>query len=241
MNLREGIQMRRAVRDFTANQVEESTIRSLLSAAVQAPSAMNVQPWAFAVVQNTGQLKRYSDRAKQMLLRASEGNAKVQGYRDLLESEGFNIFYNASTLVAIGALEVGIYTEADCWLAAENLMLAATDAGLGTCCIGFAIPLLNTPEVKAEIGFGAAGEVFAPKAHRPVVTTGLNASISLARKDGAAPDTFDSRPCGADRTTKEEPRNRVTSIPRKVGCAGGDTPRGPRKKNFLVARGRNAG
>lgn len=162
MNLKEAIQRRRAVRDFADKQVDEPTIRSLLSAAVQAPSAMNVQPWAFAIIQNTGQLKRYSDRAKQLLLRATEKDAKVQSYRELLENETFNIFHNASTLVVIGALEVGIYTAADCWLAAENLMLAATDAGLGTCCIGFAVPLLNTPEVKAELGFGAAGEVFAP-------------------------------------------------------------------------------
>jgi nitroreductase len=162
MTLTEAIQRRRAVRDFADKQVEESTIRALLSAAVQAPSAMNVQPWTFAIVQNTGLLKRYSDRAKQLLLRATEEDAKAQSYRELLENEAFNIFHNAGTLVAIGALEVGLYTAADCWLAAENLMLAATDAGLGTCCIGFAVPLLNTLDVKAELGFGAAGEVFAP-------------------------------------------------------------------------------
>jgi nitroreductase len=31
-------------------------------------------------------------------------------------------------------------------------MLAACAMGLGTCCIGFGAPVLNRPEVKAELG-----------------------------------------------------------------------------------------
>lgn len=64
--------------------------------------------------------------------------------------------------MAIGAAEPGTYTEADCWLAAEVLMLAAYDAGLGTCPIGFAVPVLNAPDVKRELGFPDAGVVVAP-------------------------------------------------------------------------------
>ena len=74
----------------------------------------------------------------------------------------FNIFYDASTLIVIGVAERGTYADADCWLAAANLMLAATEAGLGTCPIGFAIPVLNAPEVKKEIGLPPAGVAVAP-------------------------------------------------------------------------------
>jgi nitroreductase len=41
--------------------------------------------------------------------------------------------------------------DADCWLAAENLMLAACALGLGTCCIGSAVTVLNRPDVKSEL------------------------------------------------------------------------------------------
>jgi hypothetical protein len=34
--------------------------------------------------------------------------------------------------------------------------------GLGTCCIGFAIGILNTPDVKRELGIPEAGAVVAP-------------------------------------------------------------------------------
>jgi nitroreductase len=65
-------------------------------------------------------------------------------------------------LIVIGVDERGTYTDADCWLAAANLMFAATEAGLGTCPIGFAIPVLNVPDVKAEIGLPETGTAVAP-------------------------------------------------------------------------------
>ena len=73
----------------------------------------------------------------------------------------FNIFYDASTLVIIGVAERGPYTDADCWLAAENVLLAACAAELGSCCIGFAIPVLNLPETKAELGLPPGGAAVA--------------------------------------------------------------------------------
>jgi nitroreductase len=161
MNVTEAIFARRSVRAFAPRKVEEPTLRTLLHAAVQAPSAMNRQPWLFSIVQDVAQLKRYSDRAKAMLLAQMSGDGKAKHYEDLLRSDSFNIFYDASTLVVIGTPERGPYTDADCWLAAQNLLLAAWDAGLGSCCIGFSIPVLNTPDVKAELGLPAGGAAVA--------------------------------------------------------------------------------
>jgi nitroreductase len=162
MNFSETLLARRSVRSYASRKVEESTVRKLLQAAVQAPSAMNRQPWLFSIVQDVGQLKRYSDRAKAMLLSQTSADPKASHYAERLQDPAFNIFYDASTLIVIGVGERGTYTDADCWLAAANLMLAAVDAGLGTCPIGFAIPVLNLPEVKAEIGLPPAGVAVAP-------------------------------------------------------------------------------
>ncbi|HTX50620.1 MAG TPA: nitroreductase family protein, partial [Caulobacteraceae bacterium] len=40
----------------------------------------------------------------------------------------------------------------DCCLAAENLMLAAYDRGMGTCWIGFSETWLDSPQGRAELG-----------------------------------------------------------------------------------------
>lgn len=45
VQLSEVIRLRRAVRAYTGQKVDEKTIRALLDAAIQAPSAMNAQPW----------------------------------------------------------------------------------------------------------------------------------------------------------------------------------------------------
>jgi len=162
MNVTEAIFARRAVRAYAPRKVEDATVRVLIKAAVQAPSAMNRQPWLFSVIQDVAQLKRYSDRAKAILLSQMSADPKARHYSDRLGSPSFNIFYDAGALVVIGVAERSTYTDADCWLAASNLMLAATEAGLGTCCIGFAVPVLNLPEVKAEIGLPASGAAVAP-------------------------------------------------------------------------------
>jgi nitroreductase len=162
MNFNEIIQARRAVRAFQPRQVEERVVRDLLRAAVLAPSAMNTQAWLFAVVQNAAQLKRYSDRGKELLLQRASRDPKTGHYAARLEDPKFNVFYDATTLIAIAEAERGTYTEANCWLAAENLMLAACDAGLGSCPIGFSVPVLNTAEVKAELNLPASAVVVAP-------------------------------------------------------------------------------
>ena len=79
----------------------------------------------------------------------------------MLDDPAFNIFYDAGTLIVICRTEGGHFADADCWLAAENLMLAAAAKGLGTCCIGFAVPVLNTAAVKRELGIPAEGAAVA--------------------------------------------------------------------------------
>ncbi len=162
MNVLEALHTRRAVRDYQNRPVDAVTIDRLLHAAVLAPSAMNSQPWRFIVIQDAARLKRYSDLAKANLLADAAQHAKTEHYRALLGTPEFNIFYNAGTLVTIGVETRGPFSEADAWLAAGNLMLAACEAGLGSCSIGFALGVLNTPEVKQELQIPPEGYALAP-------------------------------------------------------------------------------
>jgi nitroreductase len=156
------IHRRRAIRAYTAEQVREAVVRKLLDAAVHAPTAMHMEPWAFVVIQDRATLRRYSDRAKAMaqsdgaphrdLLKAPGVVPSASDHLRLLATPSFDIFHGASTLIIICGKALGSFVTADCWLAAENLMLAACALGLGTCCIGFAVPVLNTPDVKRELG-----------------------------------------------------------------------------------------
>lgn len=161
---------RRAVRTYAPAAVSEDAIRALLDAAVHAPTGMHEEPWRFVVVQDRAVLKRISGQAKSLAVAdaARHGNllkppgASGDGIRSMLADPAFNIFYDANTLVVICARLTNDFVVADCWLGAENLMLAATADGLGTCVIGFAVAALNTPETKALLGVPANMTAVAP-------------------------------------------------------------------------------
>ncbi len=155
MELMEAIYHRRAIRDYTPAPVDTATIRMLIEAATQAPSAMNLQPWSFAVVASRDRLSQFSDEAKAYLLQHIKDFPTLSRYRDRFADQSFNIFYNASVLVVVCAIASDTQAVEDCALATQNLMLAAYANGLGTCCIGFARPWLNTSAGKAALGIPA--------------------------------------------------------------------------------------
>jgi len=162
MDLKDAIYNRRSVRFFSNTPVEREKVDLLLQAAIQAPSAMNSQPWAFAVIKDVNLLKELSDRSKKYLLENLDTVPVLAKYKNAFEKPEFNIFYNANCLVIIYAHEVHPGVVVDCSLAAQNLMLTAHSLGLGTCWIGFANTYLDLPEVMAELNVPPDYKVIAP-------------------------------------------------------------------------------
>jgi nitroreductase len=158
MDVRDAIAGRRAVREYTAAEVDEATIRVLIEEAAQAPSAVNEQPWAFTVVRDQALLDRVSQGAKAHML----AGAAPSHVRAMLEDAAFQIFYHAPVLVLISGTRQGDWVVEDCALAAENLMLGAYAVGLGSCWIGLAQSYLKSAEGRAALGIGEAWEPVAP-------------------------------------------------------------------------------
>jgi len=156
------IRNRRAVREYTDSVIERSTIEHLIEAAILAPSAMNLQPWAFAVLLGRDRIESYAKRAKQWLLASLSQTSYEPSIRHMLEDPQFALFHHAPALVVGLAKSSGTQAAEDCCLAAENLMLAARNEGLGSCWIGFARPWLDLPETKAELKLPAQYHVVAP-------------------------------------------------------------------------------
>ena len=151
MDFTQVVTHRRSVRDYTDQIVPEDIVNDLLDVAVHAPSAMNEQPWAFAVIQDPELLERYSKRAKSLVLNSPQMTAKRADLQAMLKAPEFNVFYNSSTVIVIYAKPIGLHPDWDCCLAGENLMLAAKDKGLATCPIGLAWLLFDQPDVKKEL------------------------------------------------------------------------------------------
>jgi len=164
MDLNEALASRRAVRAYKPDVIDDATIHALIEAAIQAPSAMNEQPWSFAVVRDQSLLDRISQNAKEHMLRTTPAGLLSHHLSDMLADKSFQIFYHAPALIVISSHSESPWATIDCTLAAQNLMLAARERGLGTCWIGFFGFLLNQPEVKSELGIPEDYRVVAPLA-----------------------------------------------------------------------------
>jgi nitroreductase len=164
MSVMDAIYRRRAVRDYAPRKIDQADIRMMLDAAVHAPTAVHEEPWAFVVIQDKSILNRLSDTVKELLKHGADPVHPPAGshWSDRFATPEFNAFYNAETLIVICGKPLGPFVVSDCWLAAENLMLAACAKGLGTCVIGLAVTALNTSEWKRELGIPAEMTAFAP-------------------------------------------------------------------------------
>ena len=114
---------RRSNRGYAPRQLTEEELGAILTAAVQAPSARNTQPWHFSVVQNAALLKEFSDDYNRL--------QKADPGQDIL-------FFGAPTVVFISTpVEAPTrFSQIDCGIAAQNMALAAHSIGLGSVILG---------------------------------------------------------------------------------------------------------
>jgi nitroreductase len=160
----ETILARRSVRSYQAQAVDRVTIGSLLEAAVRAPTAIHQEPWAFVIISDRQLLHSLSDCAKPIIIAKAKDNGSERSSHmlEIIDDPDFNIFYDAGTLILICGRTAAPFYAADCWLAAENLMLAACAMGLGTCVIASALHAFNLAEIRLQLGIKDEFSVVAP-------------------------------------------------------------------------------
>lgn len=132
----EVIMSRRSIRDYKTEAVDREAMAKVIECGIYAPSAMNQQPWAVRVVDDAEFLDGVTAIA-------------VEKMPQLKEQEGFrNFFRNAPTVAFIACPEESYSGEYDCGLLSENMMLAAWSMGIGSCCLGSVVPVMNSEEAK---------------------------------------------------------------------------------------------
>lgn len=164
MDVMDAIYNRHAVRSYLPQAVDRPIIEELLKAATHAPTAMHEEPWAFLIVQNPDLLKLISDKAKatkQDDIRNLHFQAGSGGASHRVTPE-IDVLHGAGTLIVIYGKPLGPFVEADCWLAAQNIMLAACAQGLGSCVVGMTVVALNEPNMKETLNVPAEMKAFAP-------------------------------------------------------------------------------
>lgn len=106
---------RRSIRKYTDKPVNNEKIKSILEAAMAAPSAHNYKPWHFIVIKNRSKLDHIAD---------------IHPYGKML--------YHASLAIAVCGNKKGspdLWIQ-DCSAATENILLALPELGLGGVWLG---------------------------------------------------------------------------------------------------------
>jgi nitroreductase len=158
------IYLRRAVRDYKPLDVPDDIIKDLIKAGTYAPSAVNRQPWRFVVVKNKELIRRLSDRSKKAWLESAGkvDDPHLKQVVNAMKMPEFDIFYNAPVLVLIFAAPDAYSPQYDCALAAENMMLAARSLGIGSCWVGFGMPIGSDKEMLEELKVPENHKLMAP-------------------------------------------------------------------------------
>ena len=144
----EAIEARRSIRVYKDTPVEREKLQTIAECGVKAPSARNLQEWEVRIVDS----KEWIDACTATYLKAIEGTDKA----NYMLTPGFkNIFRNATAVIFVAAPE-GLFSGVNVGMLGENMMLAATELGLGTCCLGsvqmtFAEPTME--EYLSLLGF----------------------------------------------------------------------------------------
>ncbi len=163
MDLLEAIRERRSIRAFRPDEIPKDKVEEIISHAIQAPSAINLQPWEFTVVmgEEKARLSRKLIKSyKEKQISCSPGNVKplsdtfskrgVESFRLMnpyLEEMGFdfNAFINEGSCNFYGAPVAIIlcldnaFSKArlvDIGIVLGYMALVAFNSGFGTCPIG---------------------------------------------------------------------------------------------------------
>lgn len=135
----ENIMSRRAIRRFDEKQLSEDDLQLILQAGLYAPSAGGRQGVIFVVCQDRlvneklGKIKRANSNPK-MATATSYVSREQPSIAD--DPKLTNAFYDAPTVITMFAPKNFLFSAEDCAVAAENMMLAATSLGIGSCYIG---------------------------------------------------------------------------------------------------------
>ena len=149
----EAMKSRRAIRKYKPEIVDSKVLEKIIECGVNAPSALNKQSWEVRVVNNPEILEKIKDA-----LVASNPESNPEEVRDC--------FRQARTVLFIANDTTFSFSQIDCGIFAQNIMLSAYSLGVGSVCLGRPIPFLkNCQEVLSMLDFS--------ENYQPVICVGL--------------------------------------------------------------------
>ncbi|MCL1796663.1 MAG: nitroreductase [Clostridia bacterium] len=146
---------RRSIRTYTEEPVSEAQLDAMMTAAMEAPSARNTQPWHITAVSNAELLSRVNQAycAEFLTICPPEARARI-------EHPGYSVFFHAPMVLFFSCPPVSEmrYAQTDVGIAIQSVALAAHGLGLGSVILGqprFAFQGVEADALRAALRFPA--------------------------------------------------------------------------------------
>ncbi len=137
MNVSEAILKRESVRAYLDKPVPDEDLEKIIEAGQWAPNAGDFR---ISVIRNAQLLKRINDTTRDAM-----AQSKIEFIRERVSLPGYEPLYGAPVLMLLSGPPESPYTLANTSLAAENMLLRATELGLGSCYLVSPTLALNDP------------------------------------------------------------------------------------------------
>jgi len=155
------IQKRRSVRAYTGEQIREEELTAILEAGRYAPSGGNHQTCHFLVIQNPEILSQLAGLVRDTLRSMTSYEWMYKSLRNAIASaqnDRYNFTYQAPTLIVVANKKHYPNNLADSSCALQNMILAASSLGVGSCWINQLRWLDKNEDIRAYmeiIGLGS--------------------------------------------------------------------------------------
>lgn len=156
METMKAVKERRSIRKYADKPVEREKLDACLEAARLAPSACNIQPYRFIVLEGAAR-DAFAEEAFSGIYSATKFAAKAPVLAVIVSSQGSLTGFIGNQIQGIN------FRLVDIGIAGEHFVLQAAELGLGTCWIGWfdkkkakkSLPLKagENPEIIISVGY----------------------------------------------------------------------------------------
>ena len=165
----ETINKRRSVRGYEPKPIPRDVINTIIEAGNQAPfvSEKRFQPWRFVVVEDPEFKQKLVQTTLPIWKKMTESIGKTHPelyenimtlYEALPEPKDM-VYYSAPVIIfVIGPPSFAV----SCALACENIMIAATSLGLGSCYVGFGMMVKGDADVVKALELTDGERIYGP-------------------------------------------------------------------------------
>ncbi|WP_296884308.1 nitroreductase family protein [Thomasclavelia sp.] len=147
--LLELIKTRRSYRTFEDKQINDQQLDMILEAGLYAPNAGGRQSILFLVTQDK-QINEQLGKISRQVAHVVKGRYVSKEQPSIIDNPDIkSALYGAPTVITLLGPKDFIFSEADCCVACQNMMLMAHALGLGSCMISRAALTMNSDFGKA--------------------------------------------------------------------------------------------